>query len=458
MSQERAAFLECLVCPRCSGSLSAQADALQCNACGHSCPIIGGIPWLYPFPAATHAEWQSRYNFFLQSLDNEVELIKGELRRTDLLVETADRLRRVLQAKVEHGKSVRKLLEPVGAGGEGSLELSMAGKVKLPENQSLMAYYANVLRDWSWEGDENTRCLQAIDKVVPAGFKPASMVVFGAGACRLPVDLHEQWQPKVTVAFDINPFLFLAARKILKGQSLTLYEFPMAPREREGFAIARKCKRVEGEVRAGFHLVHADALNAPAKSASFDAALTPWFIDIVPQDFRDFARRVNHVLRMGGTWVNFGSLAFFHRSQAMCYSRGEALKVLEGSGFRVLSVNEDLIPYLHSPASCQERWERVFCFAVEKIADVPAPAPFGFLPEWLTDHDIIVPLLPEFERLILVNRTYADIVSLVDGRRSVAQVAAVLAPQLALTPEFTCGVVAALLTNVYESTLRGGQF
>ena len=49
--------------------------------------------------------------------------------------------------------------------------------------------------------------------------------------------------------------------------------------------------------------------------------------------------------------MNTGSLAFFHQRESWRYSEEEALQVLEASGFEILSVAREALPYLQSPVS-----------------------------------------------------------------------------------------------------------
>jgi hypothetical protein len=65
-------------------------------------------------------------------------------------------------------------------------------------------------------------------------------------------------------------------------------------------------------------------------------ALTPWLIDIVPQNLAESVRCVNRLLKKGGVWLNTGSLAFFHRNEAWCYGEEEALELIAAGGFEVL--------------------------------------------------------------------------------------------------------------------------
>ena len=65
----------------------------------------------------------------------------------------------------------------------------------------------------------------------------------------------------------------------------------------------------------------ADALRPPFAEGAFDTVVTPWLIDIVSENLTVFAARINRLLKEGGRWVNFGSLAFAEpacRARAFC--------------------------------------------------------------------------------------------------------------------------------------------
>jgi hypothetical protein len=121
---------------------------------------------------------------------------------------------------------------------------------------------------------------------------------------------------------DFNPLLILVANQMAKGDRLSMYEFPIAPKSLEDDAVLRKLSAPE---RAGenFHLVLGDALRAPFAAGSFDTVVTPWLIDIITEDLPVFAARINRLLRNNGRWVNFGSLAFSDPGRARRYSPEE---------------------------------------------------------------------------------------------------------------------------------------
>jgi hypothetical protein len=260
-----------------------------------------------------------------------------------------------------------------------------------------------------------------------------------------------------TVGLDINPLLQLVARRMVAGDALELWEFPIAPRAAADVAIARTL-RAPGAARAGFSLVLADAMRAPFAPESFDALITPWFIDIVPQDLAEVSARVSALIRPGGRWLNFGSLAFAQADSAHCYTREEALEIVTSCGFAAASVIERSLPYMRSPASRHARIETVFAFNAQKIAAVQDPGEAANLPQWLGDHSVPVPLLPHFQTQALANRIYAFVMALIDGRRSIGQIAQYLVDQRLMLPAEAEPAVQNFLVQLYEESRRRTQF
>ncbi len=83
-----------------------------------------------------------------------------------------------------------------------------------------------------------------------------------------------------TIAMDFSPLLLLVAKSVMQGDEPELYEFPLAPKSLEHFAVLRKLSAPK-PVRDDFHLIFGDALRPPFAAASFDTVVTPWIIDIV---------------------------------------------------------------------------------------------------------------------------------------------------------------------------------
>jgi SAM-dependent methyltransferase len=324
----------------------------------------------------------------------------------------------------------------------------MGLRTRLPAGQDLTSYYVNLHRDWAWGAEENEASVALLLELA-AGDEPGRTLVLGTGASRLAYDFHLRAAPKLTVGVDINPLLLLAAHRIVSGGSVSLYEFPLAPRRLDDHAILRQLTAPRA-VDERFHLLFADALRAPFAAESFDTVVTPWFVDIVAADLAELAPRINRLLRPGGRWLNFGSLSFGHREAALCYTREETLDILREQGFECVIEREAELPYMRSPASRHARLETVVAFAAARRAVAAAPADHQSLPDWLLDENRAVPLLPQFEMTAVATRIYAFVMSLIDGRRSARDIAQVLVAQKLMSADEAGPAVRAFLTRMHE--------
>ncbi|MGI9261074.1 MAG: hypothetical protein ACR2QR_03505, partial [Woeseiaceae bacterium] len=338
---------ELFACPRCDKTPLGDKDGdLHCGACKVSFPSVAGIPWLFAEPDASLGEWRNRLHFALQQLAHSVTKIRGELSNKDLNALTRRRLEQQLQASDEHRDMLRALLAPIDIqSNQASYESYLALRTRLPPDQGLNTYYSNVHRDWAWGDEENKASLQQIRSVLEGDNELGNTLVLGAGACRLAYDLHSELDTDSTIATDFNPLLLLIAKTVTSGETLRMYEFPIAPKSIEDYAVVRELSAPEA-ASDGFHLVLADSLRAPFAARSFDTVVTPWLIDIISEDFPVFAARVNSLLKEGGRWINFGSLAFDHPEKARCYSPEETLSIIESSGFDTPVTHEEVIPYM----------------------------------------------------------------------------------------------------------------
>ena len=228
------------------------------------------------------------------------------------------------------------------------------------------------------------------------------------------------------------PLLMLVANEMAKGKLLSMYEFPIAPRSLEDDAVLRKLSapEVAGE---NFHLVLGDALRAPFAAGSFDTVVTPWLIDIITEDLPLFAARINRLLKDNGRWVNFGSLAFADPGRARHYSPEETKAIVAESGFSDPYISQATIPYMCSPASRHGRQEQVFSFCAYKERDSGQVPRHKALPDWLVTGKAPVPLLESFKLQAASTRIHAFLMSLIDGRRSLEDMARLMEEQKLMT-------------------------
>jgi uncharacterized protein YbaR (Trm112 family) len=450
---------ERLACPRCDKTPLQQCnDTLLCKACKVEFPFVSEIPWLFADPEAALGEWRGRLRFALQQLDHETAGIDQELKANDLPALTRQRVQRYRGAVAQHRQSIEALLEPLQLQSlQGNYETYLALRTRLPVDQGLNTYYANVHRDWAWGAKENDASVAQIRAVLGNVEELGDVLVLGCGAGRLAYDLHMQLNCKTLTAMDFNPLLMLVAETVTKGDQLDLFEFPIAPLCLEDDAVLRTLTAPEA-VRDGFQLILGDVLRAPFPAQSFDTVVTPWLIDILTEDLSVFAKRVNHLLTDKGRWINFGSHTFTAPQRSQRYSVEETFAIAVDSGFAQPVVSEATIPYMCSPASRHGRQETVLTFCAIRERGVKCPARHRALPDWIVTGKEPVPLMTSFRSQAMTTRIYAFIMSLIDGRRSLKDMAEVMEQQQLMTTEEAEPAIRSFLTKMYDDAQRQSGF
>ena len=448
-----------LACPRCDKTPLALADGMYaCDACKIDFPSVDGIPWLFAEPQAALAEWRGRLQFALQKLSQEAAGLDAELKNKDLRPLTRRRLERHKKSLEDHRRRLGKLLQPLDVQSlTGNYESYLALRTRLPADQGLNTYYANVHRDWAWGQAENEASLRQIRAVLHDNAELGNVLVLGAGAGRLAYDIHMQLDCDSTVALDFNPMLLLVARAVTRGEQLKMHEFPIAPKSLEDDAVLRTLSAPE-PVSDGFGLVLGDALRAPFAPASFDTVVTPWLIDIITDELSDFAARVNTLLKTEGRWVNFGSLAFSGPQLTTHYSPEECKAIIAESGFSDPYVAEATIPYMCSPASRHGRQEKVLSFSAFKERDADKPERHRALPDWIVTGKAPVPLLQSFRTQAMTTQIYSFIMSLIDGKRTLKEMAVVLEKQKLMTRDEAEAAIRSFLTRMYDDAQKQSGF
>ena len=444
-----------LACPRCDKTpLERSGETYHCKACDIDFPSVNGIPGMFAEPRAALGEWRGRLQFALQKLSHESAGLDQELKGTDLPALARRRVERYKKCVDSHRRKLQKLLRPVDIQSlQGNHETYLAMRTRLPADQGLNTYYANIHRDWAWGDEENQASLKQIQAVLHDHADLGNVLVLGAGAGRLAYDLHTNMHCTATVVMDFNPLLMLVAQAMANGEQLTLYEFPIAPLALEDDAVLRKLSAPEpaGE---DFHLVLGDALRPPFPENSFDTVVTPWLIDIITEDFPTLAARINRLLKKEGRWVNFGSLAFSNARRADRHSPEEVKAIVAENGFSDPYVSQATIPYMCSPASRHGRQERVFTFSAYKERNAKKPERHKALPDWIVKGSDPVPLTASFRQQAMTTQIYSFIMSLIDGKRSIKEMAIVLESQRLMTKEEAEPAIRTFLTKMYDDAQK----
>ncbi len=399
--------------------------AVGCGSCGSTYPLVDGIPWLCAEPQATLGEWRTRMRALTAELDAQAARYRAALGPGVTLAATRNRLKLLSSACSDHARRLSSLLAPLDVAAAAAVpETYRALGSPLPAGQGLTGYYANLHRDWCWGESENELAYAIVDRALGTA-NPGRLLVLGCGAGRLAYDLHVRRDPVTTIAADLNPLMMIVARRMFAGEHVELHEFPVAPRDLGCHALLRDL-HAPAPARPGLWPVVADASQAPFAPGAFDTVVTPWLVDILDEDLATFAARLNTWLKPGGRWVNSGSLFFQHGDPARCYSLDELPAILGAAGFQEIDVQEDVVPYLSSPASRHGRMERLVSFSAIAHERVAPPAPHRNAPAWLERDDLPVPMLPQVESQALAMRVHSFVASLVDGRRTLRDIAGIL--------------------------------
>ncbi len=450
----RSPLAELLACPTCGSRLTGST----CLACRIDFPSIGGIPWLMPEPHLALTEWRGRLHHLLTHYSVEAARQRAGIADAGEASLTRTRLAHVAAALDDQASRMRELMQPLGVDRRTEAHaVHVALGTELPVNQGLSSYYPNLHRDWCWGEGENRASIEAVLACLPAGASTGKVLVLGAGACRLAYDFHQAVRPGLTVALDFNPLFLLAAARIIAGQALELHEFPIAPRTIADHAVLRRLA-APAPAEAGLELVLADASAPPFMPGSFDVVLTPWFIDVAGEPVSRVLARINALLKAGGIWINHGSLAFAEAAPADALSLEELLDRLPAAGFARVAAQESEQPYLASPASRHARRETVISLCARKERSLP-PLPAGRpVPEWLSRSDRPVPVLAQFRAQALSMRVYAFLLAMIDGERTIRDMARLMEQQKLMTADDAEPAIRRFLARALQDPDRQPQF
>jgi uncharacterized protein YbaR (Trm112 family) len=399
------ALLDLLVCPACRGQLSQHEAGYWCAPCKVGYPTLGGVPCLLPEPDRWRASWRQQLAELTHAAEETVAMFEKELRKPALLQSTRLRLRTQIALTQQTLAELVAIIEP--AAGPNADHL-LAG----PRIDPLNTFHY-LHRDWA-ETAENGSALACVERVLD-GAPLGRLLVLGAGAGRLAYDLHRTQRATLTVALDIDPLVALVAQKMVSGARLELTEARSNATEMTRFGVLRSLQAPAGPVER-FHVLLANGLQPPLREQMFDTVLTPWFIDVVPPDLRDFMGVLSRVLVPGGRWLNYGPLLFPpSRPAAYRYAREEVAEIAQAAGFDITRETDELVRFAYSPLAERGRLEHCIAFSAKK-GEPKADA-------WLQIPHLPIPDFPGRAELRHDSAAFNAIIALVDGRRSINDIA-----------------------------------
>ncbi|MEM1263136.1 MAG: hypothetical protein AAGH76_12125 [Pseudomonadota bacterium] len=447
-----------LACPRSDGTVEVSDGALFCAASNTRYPIIDGVPWLFAEPDIALAEWRHRFRHADAMLASEISALTSARDNDGISALTTQRLDALRAGKAMQRASIADILAPLATGASADLRATyLALRTRLPPDQGLNTYTPNIVRDWAdWGSAENAASLQMITDVLD-GVSPAKVLVLGAGAGRLAHDINVALAPTLCVALDFNPLLMLLAARLGSGASQTFVEFPLAPKTLADHAITHELKAPTTPATPTYWVL-GDALRAPFQAGTFDLVVTPWLTDIIAEPPAAFAPRINRLLTDGGRWVNFGSIAFRDPDPTLAIGREELSEQIESAGFRLDGDLERDLPYLASPASRHRRTETVAALRFSKTAPVQVVPRWRALPDWIVIGKSPVPASDEFLQQAAATRIHAFIMALIDGRRSLKEMASIMEQRQLMPAADAEEAIRGFLIKMYDDARRYAGF
>ena len=404
------ALLDFLVCPACRAPLAEHGGSYRCSRCQSEYPTLAGVPCLLPEAERWRASWRLQLDELTRAADETVSMFEKELRKPALLSNTRLRLQTQIALTKQTLGEVTAIIAPAAAPNSDN-------PVPAPRIDPLNTFHY-LHRDWA-ETTENGSALACVERVLddaPLG----RLLVLGAGAGRLAYDLHRARRASLTVAIDIDPLVALVAQQMVTGATLELTEARSNATEMTRFGVLRTLQAPAGPVER-FHVLLANALQPPLRDHLFDTVLTPWFIDVVPPDLRDFMSVLNRVLVPGGRWLNYGPLLFPpSRPAAYRYAREEVSEIAAAAGFRITRETDELVRFAYSPLAARGRLEHCIAFSAQ-LGSPNADA-------WLQIPHLPIPDFPGRAELRHDSAAFNAIIALVDGRRSINDIAIQLSP------------------------------
>jgi hypothetical protein len=355
----------------------------------------------------------------LRAGEAQLKTLAAELERPNLLAGTRRRLAHLSAAIDADRLAYADLFRDFAS--DASVDAARA-LPRAPASAVVAEYSENLFRDYIWGQSEAAGTLELVRRLAPGAL--GKTAVYGAGTGQLALSIQQQLGAERTFGFDLNPLPLLVTSRLLNGDTVELHEFPPSPHSVAHTAVRQRLSLPVSKPEE-LVLAFADALRPPLAPGSLDTVVTPWFIDAVSADIRETAAAVNRVLRPGGHWLNFGPLRF-KGSIAQRYTIEEVEEAVTASAFELaLRFHED-VPYFHSPHSGAHRTERVFAFSATKSGAAPAVPSRPLFESWLSDTREPIPALPSLLALQKSSAFTAGIVAMVDGRRSLTDIASSL--------------------------------
>jgi len=424
-SEENA--LACATCPRCTSTLDASSPVIRCQECGQVYPRLGTIPVLLPDPDSWIPLWRVQLEIVERQAQNQFAGIEAQLQFGDALPSTVKRVGAMIGSARQQITDIRAVLAPLLPLGARQLEKGVTVKSTLEQIHYLF-------RDWAWDGGkhlENESAVKSVEKALK-GASLGRTLVLGAGASRLAYDLHIRCGATETVAVDLDSLLLTVAHHVIRGEKVSMTEASISVHEIEGASRRWELSAPTILDDSKFHFVFADGLQPPFAPETFDTVVTPWFMDRIPPDLRDFVGVIEMLLKPGGRWVNYGPLLYPPELPLdRRFSRDEVFDIADRAGFRIDEWSTESGAHLLSPYLGRGRVEWVLTFVAVKEDSDAAESDTRMPPSWLVLPYLSVPSFEGQSVFVHPEPLVQAVISGIDGERSINELTQGIVQQIA---------------------------
>jgi SAM-dependent methyltransferase len=429
-------------------------EGLRCPACGKQYPVIGGIPVLVSEPMGFLRSELAALTETARTAAARRELLDSFGRDAGLTSAARERHRDVLSAELARAESFLALLEPAARALEamGETQEALGARRSGWSFDSLFPY---LLRDWT-DTDE----LRAVSSIINAALQQAfadpsgkSIAVAGCGAGGLLAEIAQDFA--IVTGFDLTFPVLAAARHLLDGGSFAV-AMPRSIRPAGEIALHR---RHGTTTQAPIEVLAMDVFDTAFADASVDCVITSFLIDLIPNP-RKLAEEIHRILVDDGVWINYGpsgplnALWRFDQTECTAFFEAAGFKVVEAEAHRAtyLDLSRDCPSWSFRSHMCyltsgrktnEQKPSRGRDTSKDRERRVPDPADISErIPQHFAGATLIYrqglgaqqtgTILVRHERLpgnvesLQIGNDAVPIVTLVDGERTVRQIAEML--------------------------------
>jgi len=430
-------------CVRCSERLEGNARGFLCRACGQQYPIFQGVAILARNPLGYVRSELAALERARRGATQRRRWIGREGSNSGLTEASLRRHADVLDTEIGRSDAFLALLEPTRdtLASIPDEEQQGAGRTSGWGFDALFPY---LLRDWTSTQELHsaaTKLAEAIERAVPDSAEK-TIAFAGCGAAGLLDEITLNFQR--VVAFDLTFPVLVAARHLLDGNELTV---PMPRAVNAAGSIVLRRRKAAGDP-PGVQLAAMDAFETAFADDSVDCMVTSFLLDLLP-DPKKLASEIHRVLCPDGVWINYGPSGPLQSLWRFDEAEGRAF--FEAAGFNVLDCTAVRGTYLDLSRDCPSwSFQNHVCYLTlarktpggftTAVSAIPA---MGDLLDVVPEHnqgallirrqrldgDRNSRVLLQYESFPGRNETFeiasgaARILELVDGRRSVREIA-----------------------------------